>query len=134
MSNHIDTQREQTIRAIEAFLDGLVRSSADTMPFDPDIVLISPLDPEHPKRGKEQAIEFLKTRVFPKIPVRGAKIERHIVEGENAATLWEATFKDARGGDVVVRIFDFFRVTDGLIREARFFFDPKPLKEILESM
>ena len=134
MSNHIDTQREQTIRAIEAFLDGLVKSKSDIMPFDRDIVLISPLDPEHPKKGKEQAIEFLKTRVFPRIPVRGANIERHVVEGEYAATLWEATFKDARGSDVVVRIFDFFRVTDGLIREARFFFDPKPLKEILESM
>ena len=104
------------------------------MPFDPDIVLISPLDPEHPKKGKEQAIEFLKTHVFPKIPVRAAKVKRHIIEGEYAATLWEATFKDARDGDVVVRIFDFFRVTDGLIREARFFFDPKPLKEILGSM
>lgn len=131
MNNHTGTEGERAVRAVEAFLEGLVKRSVDGMPFAPDIVLISPLDPANPKRGREQAFEFLKTRVFPKIPVRAATVERHIVEGEYVATRWDATFKDATGRDVLVPIFDFFRITDGLIREARFFFDPKPLKDIL---
>ena len=125
MNNQIGTERERAVRAVEAFLEGLVKSSVDGMP------LISPLDPANPKRGREQASNFLNL-IFPKIPVPAATVERHIVEGAYVATRWDATFRDAKGSDVLVSIFDFFRVTDGLIREARFFFDPKPLKDILK--
>jgi len=53
MNNQIGTERERAIRAVEAFLEGLVKSSVDGMP------LISPLDPANPKRGREQASNFL---------------------------------------------------------------------------
>jgi limonene-1,2-epoxide hydrolase len=122
-----DDQPDERLRTIHAFLKGLTKDDVDQMPFAPDIVLASPLDPEHPMVGRDAAIRFLKTRVFPSIPVRKAEIERHIVEGEYIGTLWKATFAPASGGEVVVPIFDFFRIVDGEIKELRPYFDPKPL-------
>ena len=40
-----------------------------------------------------------------------------------------ATFS-VSGGDIIVPIFDFFRVKNGLIKEVRPYFDPQPLKEV----
>jgi hypothetical protein len=123
--NHL--HRAQKIKTVEAFLDGLTANSIEGMPFAPDIVLKSPLDPEHPSIGKEAAFKFLVERVFPKIPVCKAVVERQIVEDECVATLWTATFMLPGNRKVAVPIFDFFRITDGLIKEIRPYFDPKPL-------
>ena len=122
------SQRTEMIKAVEAFLDGLTHKDIRVMPFAPDIVLKSPLDPEHPSVGQEAAFDFLTRRVFARIPVRKAEIERHIVGDDCVATLWTATFALPKG-ETVIPIFDFFRVEDGLIKEIRPYFDPKPLKE-----
>jgi predicted ester cyclase len=132
MNNQIGTERERAVRAVEAFLEGLVKSSVDGMPLAPRRHSDQSTRSGKSQKRKRAGFEFLKPRIFPKIPVRAATVERHIVEGEYVATRWDATFRDAKGSDVLVSIFDFFRVTDGLIREARFFFDPKPLKDILK--
>jgi len=92
-------------------------------------VLTSPPDPEYPLIVKAAAAEFLHTRVFPRIPVHKAEVERHVIEGECVATLWKATFMLPGNKRAVVPIFDFFRVVDGEIKEIRPYFDPKPLKE-----
>ena len=119
--------KQSQIAAVEAFIMGLTRNDVRAMPFADDILLTSPLDPGHPARGRDAVIAFLQKEVFPKVPVASAKIERHIVEGDAVATLWEATFHLDKG-EIVVPIFDFFRVTGGLIHEIRPYFDPKPLK------
>ncbi|MEN3380231.1 MAG: glyoxylase family protein [Hyphomicrobiales bacterium] len=124
-----DNKQDPRLRAIDAFLAGLTSNDVDKMPFADDILLASPLDPDHPLKGKAAAIHFLKTRVFPTIPVRKAEVERHIVEGDCVATLWKATFAPSRDGEVVIPIFDFFRIADGKIKELRPYFDPKPLIE-----
>src|SRR5256885_6607111 len=117
------------VKAVEAFLDGLTQNSVERMPFAPDIVLKSPLDPEHPSVGRAAAFAFLTERVFPRIPIRKAEVERHIVEGDCVATLWKATIGLPTGREAVVPIFDFFRVSGGEIKEIRPYFDPKPLKD-----
>jgi predicted SnoaL-like aldol condensation-catalyzing enzyme len=119
--------RDQKIEAVQAFLDGLTAGDVEKMPLAADVILKSPLDPDHPLIGKAAAAEFLKTRVFPRIPVRKAAVERHLVEGDCVATLWTATFAPPGGKEIVVPIFDFFRVQDGTIKEIRPYFDPKPL-------
>ena len=123
-----DNGPDERLRPIYAFLKGLTEDDVDQMPFAPDIVLASPLDPDHPLIGRDAAIQFLKTRVFPSIPVRKADVERHIVDGEYIGTLWKATFAPPGGSEVVVPIFDFFRIVNGEIRELRPYFDPKPLR------
>jgi len=85
-------QTDPRIIAVEAFLGGLTDNSVDRMPLHPDVVLKSPLDPDHPLRGREAAVAFLESRVFPRIPVRKAEVEHHMIEGDCVATLWKATF------------------------------------------
>lgn len=133
MTQRVENKRDMSIQAVEAFLSGLVESDVERMPFAPDVVLASPLDPGHPAVGKEAVVQFLETRVFPRIPVHDAQVERHIVEGEYVVTLWKAMFKSPENGDVFVRICDFFRVVDGLIKEVRPYFDPQALKQILRQ-
>ena len=119
---------DERLKAIDDFLDGLTSNDVEKMPFADDIVLVSPIDPDHPLVGKHAAVDFLETKVFPKIPVRKAEVERHVIDGDCVATLWKATFAPAGRHEVVVPIFDFFRITDGKIAELRPYFDPKPLK------
>jgi limonene-1,2-epoxide hydrolase len=123
------TQTDPKIAAVEAFLSGLTENSVHKMPLAPDVVIKSPLDPEHPLVGREAAVAFLQDRVFPRIPVRKATVERHMTDGDCVATLWKATFALRGGKQVDVPIFDFFRVESGLIKEIRPYFDPKSLKE-----
>lgn len=123
-------QADPRISAVEAFLSGLTANSVDKMPLHPDLVLKSPLDPDHPLRGKAAAVAFLESRVFPRIPVRKAHVERHMIEGNCVATLWTATFALPGGKEVDVPIFDFFRIEGGLIKEIRPYFDPAPLKDV----
>jgi predicted SnoaL-like aldol condensation-catalyzing enzyme len=115
--------------AIENFLAGLTSNDIDRMPLADDILLVSPIDPQHPLVGKQAVFDFLKTRVFPKIPVCKAEVERHVVDGDCVGTLWKATFALSGGRQVVVPIFDFFRIEDGKIKELRPYFDPEPLKQ-----
>ena len=120
---------DEKLRAIDKFLAGLTSNDVEKMPLANDSVLISPIDPGHPLVGKPAVIDFLKKRVFPRIPVRKAEVERHVVDGDCVGTLWKATFAPAGGREVAVPIFDFFRIVDGEIKELRPYFDPKPLKE-----
>jgi ketosteroid isomerase-like protein len=124
---------DERLKAIDDFLDGLTSNDVEKMPFADDIVLVSPIDPDHPLVGKRAAIDFLETKVFPKIPVRKAEVERHVIDGDCVATLWTATFEPVGGREVVVPIFDFFRIADGKIRELRPYFDPKPLREAVAA-
>jgi hypothetical protein len=96
--------RERKLPAVQAFLDGLVSKDIEGMPLAADLLLTSPLDPEHPLIGKAAAAEFLHTRVFPRISVHKAEVERHVMEGECVATLWKATFVLPRNKQAVVPI------------------------------
>jgi hypothetical protein len=65
----------EKLKAIEDFLAGLISNDIEKMPFAEDVVLVSPIDPDYPLVGKRAATDFLRTKVFPKIPVRKAEIE-----------------------------------------------------------
>jgi limonene-1,2-epoxide hydrolase len=121
--------KQSQIAAVEAFITGLTKNRVEAMPFADDILLTSPLDPAHPAHGREAVVAFLENQVFPKLPIASARIERHIVEGDTVGTLWAATFR-LPDRDVVVPIFDFFRVSGGEIHEIRPYFDPQPLKAV----
>ena len=125
----MDPASTDKLRAIEDFLSGLTTNDVEKMPLADDILLVSPIDPDHALKGRRAVAAFLETRVFPKIPVRKAEVERHVVDGDCVGTLWTATFAVHGGSEVKVPIFDFFRIKDGRIKELRPYFDPKPLKE-----
>lgn len=110
----------RTRTAIEAYFDGLNRKDIGAVPFAPDVVFTTPMLPA-PVRG-EAAVRTFVQGTLPGFT--GAKVERHIVEGEHAFTLFDIDWPE-RGG--AIKSSDYFHVVDGRIREIRVYFDPRPL-------
>jgi len=111
--------REDVIRAVEAYLNGLGSRNLKDAPFHPDIVFEGPLGP--PIHGEEGLRQFL-TGMFPAI--ESIRIVRHIVEGE-----WCATVFDLHTRFGIIPVMDCFRVVGGQIVSVRPYYDPRPILE-----
>ena len=105
--------------AVESYLNGLKQKDLSNVPFAPDVTFESPLSPK--LEGKEQVVEFL-TGLFPAI--NDIRIQRHIAEGEYVATVFD--FDTTFG---VIPVCDCFRVSDGLLKQIRPYYDPRPITE-----
>ncbi|MFN2397081.1 MAG: nuclear transport factor 2 family protein [Gemmatimonadaceae bacterium] len=105
--------------AVELYLNGLKQKDLSSVPFAPDVTFESPLSPKIV--GKEQVVEFL-TGLFPAI--NDIRIKRHIAEEEYVATVFD--FDTTFG---VIPVFDCFRVSEGLLKEIRPYYDPRPITE-----
>lgn len=110
--------RESNIEAVEGYLDAIRSKDLTSAPIAPDIFFTDPLVGE--LTGEEAWRGFL-SQVLPAIS--GVRVEQHIAEGDRVTTLWEA---DTVWG--VIPILELFRVEDGKVKEARAFFDPRPIK------
>ena len=130
MNNQIGTERERAVRAVEAFLEGLVKSSVDGMPLAPRRHSDQSTRSGKSQKRKRAGFEFLKPR--PRSLFALLRWSDTLSKGNMWRPVGTQLSEMQRAVIVLVSIFDFFRVTDGLIREARFFFDPKPLKDILK--
>ena len=109
--------REEMIKVVEGYLDGLRDKDLSGVAFASDITFESPLSPR--LTGRQAVIDFL-TGLFPVI--RDVRIRQHIVEGEYVATLFDL---DTTFG--VIPIFDCFRVVNGELAQIRPFYDPRPI-------
>jgi limonene-1,2-epoxide hydrolase len=114
-----DHMREDVIRVVEAYLNGLGSKDVSTIPFHPDVVFEGPLGP--PIRGADSVRAFL-AGLFG--AVLGVRIVRHIVEGE-----WCASVFDFHTTFGVIPIVDCFHVIDGQIVSVRPYYDPRPIVE-----
>jgi limonene-1,2-epoxide hydrolase len=109
--------RESNIEAVERYLDALRSKDLSRAPLAPDILFTDPLVGE--LTGEEAWRGFIN----PMLPAfKDVRIKQHVVEGDYVATMWEA---DTIWG--VIPIFELFLVKDGRIKEARAFFDPRPI-------
>ena len=108
---------DMTRDAVLSYFDGLAKAQLNGIPFASDVSFESPLSP--PIRGATAVRTFLEG-VLPAI--RGIDVQQVIVDGEQAAVRF--TLNTNHG---VVPAFDFFRVVNGEIVEARPYYDPRPL-------
>jgi limonene-1,2-epoxide hydrolase len=111
--------REDVVRVVENYLNGLGSKDLSTAVFHPDLVFEGPLGP--PILGAEAVREFL-AGMFPVL--KGVDIVRHIVEGEWCATVFRL---DTAFG--VIAVMDCFHVVDGQIVSIRPYYDPRPVIE-----
>ena len=111
--------REDVVRAVELYLNGLGSKDVSGAPFHPDITFEGPLGP--PIHGAFPLREFL-TGLFPAII--GVRVIRHIVDGEWCATVFD--FDTVFG---VIPVMDRFQVIDGQIASVRPYYDPRPIIE-----
>jgi limonene-1,2-epoxide hydrolase len=111
--------REDVVRAVETYLNGLGSKDVSSAPFHPDVSFEGPLGP--PIQGATAVRQFL-TGMFPVI--NGVRIVRYIVEGQWCACVFD--FDTVFG---VIPIMDCFRVIDGQIVSIRPYYDPRPVVE-----
>jgi limonene-1,2-epoxide hydrolase len=110
--------RESNIEAVEGYLDAIRSKDLSRAPIAPDIFFTDPLVGE--MTGEEAWRGFV-GQLLP--AVKGVSVKRHVAEGDFVSTLWEA---DTVWG--LIPILELFRVEEGRIKEARAFFDPRPIK------
>lgn len=118
----IQDQREDVIRVVESYVNGLGKRDLSAVPIAPDFTFESPLLPAlvgQPSLVGRAAIEFLQG-LFPLI--NGTRIRQHIVEGEYCATLFD--FDTIHG---TIPVLDRFHVVNGQLKLANPFYDPRPI-------
>jgi hypothetical protein len=111
------------VKIVESYLNAIKNKDLGTAPVDKEISFEDPLTT--PRSGVQAWTEFV-SGVAPAIT--DIRIKQHIAEGEHVATLW-----DAHTVWGVIPIFEYFRVSNGLIREAKAFFDPLPIKSAVSK-
>lgn len=110
-------RKTPTLRLLKAYINGLKNKDLSRVPFAQDVTFESPLTPK--RIGVKDVVEFLLS-LFPVI--KDIRIKQHIVEGDYVATIFD--FDTTYG---VIPVFDCFRVSNGLIKEIRPYYDPRPI-------
>jgi hypothetical protein len=110
--------RESNIEAVESYLGAIRSKDLSLAPIAADIVFADPLVGE--LKGEEAWHGFV-GQLLPAI--NGVNVKQYVTENEFVACLWDA---DTAWG--IIPIFELFRVEDGVIKEARAFLDPRPIK------
>lgn len=111
---------DRNVEAVESYFDGLKRKDLSKAPFAPDVIFESPLSQDK-LRGVESLTEFL-SGILP--IVKNVRIKRRVADGEHVCVLWEL---ETSTPAAVIPVCEYFRVSDGLIKEMRPYYDPRPI-------
>lgn len=111
--------RDELIKIVEGYLDGLKNKDLSQVQFDPDVTFESPLSSK--LTGRKAVVDFL-SGLFPAI--KDIRVKQHIVEGEYVATAFD--FDTTFG---VIPVFDCFRVSNGKLKQIRPYYDPRPITD-----
>jgi hypothetical protein len=106
------------IAIADTYLEAIRTKNPAKALLAPEVTLQFPLSPRKIV-GRDSVIEYVLS-VLPGFD--GVKLERHMTGGDYVATLWEA---ETVWG--TVPICSVFQISDGLIREVRSFWDPRPV-------
>ena len=105
------------IKIVESYLDAIRSKDLTKAPVDPEIVFEDPLTT--PSSGVRAWTEFVSS-MLPAL--NDVRVKQHIADGDLVATLWEA--HTVWG---IIPIFEYFRISEGRITEAKAFMDPRPI-------
>jgi len=106
------------IQIAETYIEAVRAKDPAKALLAPEVTLQFPLSYQKVV-GRENVMEYMSS-MLPGIDE--VRIERHLTDGEHVATLWEV---DSVWG--TLPICSVFRISDGLIREVRSFWDPRPV-------
>jgi hypothetical protein len=95
----------------------------DTVPFSPALHFEGPLGP--PIHGADAVRAFLRG-VFPVIT--GLRVLQMLCDGDYVAVRFELSTIYG-----IIPAFDWFHIVDGLITEARPYYDPRPITTATEA-
>ena len=105
------------IAIVEKYLDALRQKDLGSAPFDSRVQF------QNPMTGAGEGADQLRALLSAFLPAMDeVRTLRHVCEGEYVATHWEV-----HGVFGIIPILELFRVRNGLIVEAKAFFDPRPV-------
>jgi hypothetical protein len=110
-----EMSRDETIAVIESYIKGLRSKDLSNVPFAADVTFEGPRQPR--LTGRPNVIAFL-TSILPAI--KDIRIERHIVEGEYVATVFD--METIFGTD---KVFDLLHVSNGQLKAIHSFYYPQ---------
>lgn len=109
--------KQENIKAVEAYLNGLKNKDLSLAPFADDIYF------EDPIAGKNRGADNFRAFLSGFLPaINDVRVVRHVCEGNYVATHFEVD-----GVFGIVPIMEMFKVEDGKITEAVGYFDPRPI-------
>src|SRR5215469_4349068 len=111
--------RDEVIRVVEAHLKGLGARNISASALHKDVEFVGPIGP--PIKGADTV-----RRVFTGFSqtIKGIHINRHIVDGEWCATIFD--FDTTFGS---IPMVDCFHIVDRQILSIRVYYDPRPILE-----
>jgi SnoaL-like domain len=108
--------REEKVRVVETYLDGLAGKDLSQVPFAVDVTFEGPRVP--PLTGRPEVVRFL-SMIGPAI--RSIQIGEHLVEEDFVATTFDMETSDGRN-----RVFDRIHIVNGEIKSIQSFYYPQP--------
>ena len=108
--------REQKIRLVEAYLDGLTSKDLSKASLADNVTFEGPRMPR--LEGRNTVLAFLEKIMLP--AVNDIRVKQHVVEGDFVATVFD--METTNGVDHVI---DLIRVQDGQIAAIQAFFYPR---------
>ncbi len=111
------------LAAVTAYFDGLRDKNVDAVPFAQAVRFEGPLGP--PIEGADAVRQFLRG-VFPII--KGVRVLQMLSDGDYVAARFE--LNTVHG---VIPAFDWFHIVEGLIAEARPYYDPRPITSAMDA-
>jgi hypothetical protein len=108
--------REEVIRVVERYLDGVRRNDANELPLHPDVVFESPL-------GRYQGLAAFQKGLtdFFRI-MKSIEIVRLTADDDTCAAVLKI---DTIFG--MIPFLEYFHVADGKIVSIRLYYDPRPI-------
>ena len=104
----------EVVPIIERYLYALQQKDLSGVPFAPDVIV------EPPEGGEITGVTNVLVHLSHVLPVvQSVRILRHVVEGNNCATMYELETPRGR-----VRGFAYYCVWDGMITEMRVYHKP----------
>jgi len=114
--------KNRNVEAAESYINGLKRKDLSSVPLAPDVIFEGPLSPDK-LHGAKSVIEFL-SGILPMI--KDVRIKQYVGDGEHLCVLWEL---ETSTPAAIIPICEYFRVSDGLIKEMRPYYDPRPISD-----
>jgi hypothetical protein len=115
--------REEVIRIVEAYIDGIRKNNLDAVPIHSDVVFESPIRSirgiANFRKGIEEFVPILK----------GIEVVHLTADDDTCAALLSV---DTAFG--LIPFVEFLQIVDGQIVSVRAYFDPRPILEGMGRM
>lgn len=110
--------REQVIKAVEQYIDAVLRNDEASLPLDPEIVFEGPL-------GTIKGMEQFRQSLIPFLQImKSIKVVRLTADDETCAAVLEI---DTIYG--LIPFLEYFYLRRGLVYRIRAYYDPRPILE-----